>query len=157
MEELKPFEIIKEIKRKFSDAKKFIKDLDEWINDIKKNLFEEEEKESLKDLDEKLNEQYIKFDGIERFCIPIIGLISSGKSTFLNYLLNIDCLESKYDITTKCVVILRHNKSLTSPELFSVGFQERKKGSYNFIKKEKLYPLEKNEKSELEVKEDLKK
>ena len=151
------FEIIKEMTKKFHDAKNFIKELGKNFENIKTNLFEEEEKESFNELDEKFNEKFKKFNGIDRFSIPIIGLISSGKSTFLNYLLNIDCLESKYDITTKCVVIIRHNKSLKSPELFSVKFQERDKGSYNFIKNEKLYPLDSTQiKTELEKKEDLK-
>ena len=150
--------IISELKKRFNDAKNFIKELGKNIDNIKINLYEEKEKESFNDLDEKFNEKYKKFNGIERFCIPIIGLISSGKSTFLNYLLNIDCLESKYDITTKCIVILRHNKSLNSPELYSVKFQERNKGSYNFIKNEKIYPLDSTQiKTELEKKEDLKK
>lgn len=127
--------IIKEMTKRFHDAKNFIKELGKNFDNIKTNLFEEREKESFNELDEKINEKFKKFNGIDRFSIPIIGLISSGKSTFLNYLLNIDCLESKYDITTKCIVIIRHNKYLKSPELFSVKFQERDKGSYNFIKK----------------------
>ena len=158
-------ELISEIKKRFLDANKYIKELGKNIENIRKNLYEEKDKDKeeykeFKDLDEKFNEKFIKFSGIERFCIPIIGLISSGKSTFLNYLLNIDCLESKYDITTKCIVIIRHNKSLYSPELYSVKFKERNKGSYNFIKYEKLYPLYSDlnkEKTESEKKEDLKK
>ena len=155
--ELRNNGIINEMKKRFHDAKNFIKELGKNFDNIKTNLFEEKEKESFNELDEKFNEKFKKFNGIDRFCIPIIGLISSGKSTFLNYLLNIDCLESKYDITTKCIVIIRHNKSLKSPELFSVKFQERDKGSYNFIKNEKLYPLDSTQiKTELEKKEDLK-
>ena len=149
--------IIKEMTKRFHDAKNFIKELGKNFENIKTNLFEEKEKESFNELDEKFNEKFKKFNVIDRFSIPIIGLISSGKSTFLNYLLNIDCLESKYDITTKCIVIIRHNKSLKSPELFSVKFQERDKGTYNFIKNEKLYPLDSTQiKTELEKKEDLK-
>ncbi len=155
--EFENFRIINEMKKRFNDAKNFIKEIGKNFDNIKTNLYEENEKESFNDLDEKFNEKYNKFNGIERFSIQIIGLISSGKSTFLNYLLNIECLETKYDITTKCIVIIRHNKLLNSPELYSVKFQERCKGSYNFIKNEKLYPLDSTQKkTELEKKEDLK-
>ena len=40
-----------------------------------------------------------------RKAIPVIGMVSSGKSTFLNSLLGIDILEAKDDITTKFYVL----------------------------------------------------
>ena len=48
----------------------------------------------------------------DKFAIPVIGMISSGKSTFLNSLLGIDVLEAKDDVTTKFVCIIRHNSKL---------------------------------------------
>ena len=48
----------------------------------------------------------------DKFAIPIIGMISSRKSTFLNSLLGIDVLETKDDVTTKFVCIIRHNSKL---------------------------------------------
>ena len=41
----------------------------------------------------------------DTFSIPVIGMISSRKSTFLNSLLRIDLLETKDDVTTKFVCI----------------------------------------------------
>ncbi len=42
---------------------------------------------------EKFTKKYSNYQKIERFCIPIIGIINSGKSTFLNYLLNLFFLQ----------------------------------------------------------------
>jgi septin family protein len=47
----------------------------------------------------------------DKFAIPVIGMISSRKSTFLNSLLGIDLLETKDDVTTKFVCIIRHNQN----------------------------------------------
>ena len=51
----------------------------------------------------KKKEIYLSGDEhvIKRIQIPIIGRISSGKSTFLNALLGIDCLEVRQDVTTQ--------------------------------------------------------
>ena len=48
----------------------------------------------------------------DTFSIPVIGMISSRKSTFLNSLLRIDLLETKDGVTTKLVCIIRHNSKL---------------------------------------------
>ena len=50
-----------------------------------------------------------------RKAIPIIGMVSSGKSTFLNSLLGTDVLEVKDDITTKFACVIRHNPNLKEP------------------------------------------
>ena len=72
-------------------------------------------------------------------------------------MLNIKCLESKLDITTNCVVIIRHNKLLEFPEIYSVKLEERKNGCYNFEKNELLYQVDKSSKlNDLQIKEDLK-
>ena len=47
----------------------------------------------------------------DTFSIPVIGMISSRKSTFLNSLLRIDLLETKDDVITKFVCIIRHNQN----------------------------------------------
>ena len=147
---------IGEIDKKFLEANDYIREISQTLEKIENCLFEVQHKKIYNEL-EKEFKKYEKFLGIERFCIPIIGLISSGKSTFLNYLLNIECLESKFDITTKCVVIIRHNKSLEFPEIYSVKFKQRKKGCYNFEKNEKLYPKDNSKKlNDFEIKEDLK-
>ena len=147
---------IGEIDKKFNEAKNYIQEISKTLEKIKNDLFEEQDKEIYNELEEEFK-NYEKFLGIERFCIPVIGLISSGKSTFLNFLLNIECLESKFDITTKCVVIIRHNKSLDIPEIYSVKLEQRKNGCYNFEKNELLYQIDNSSNiSDLQVKEDLK-
>ena len=44
--------------------------------------------------------------------IIVVGMISSGKSTFLNSLLGISYLEANDNITTKMVTIIRYNLHL---------------------------------------------
>ena len=96
-----------------------------------------QEKELFLQLINIFEPKYEKFIDIDRFSIPIIGMISSGKSTFLNFLLGIDYLEFSHDITTKCVTIIRH-KPIDIPEIYSVKIIERRKGYYNFVKNEKI-------------------
>ena len=51
---------------------------------------------------DKFARKYNSYIGIKRFCIPIIGAISSGKSTLMNYLLPFhNILEIGERITTK--------------------------------------------------------
>ena len=59
--------------------------------------------------------------------IPIIGQISSGKSLFLDNLLNLDLLESKTDITSKFVCIIRHNNNLKEPKFYHIKLKEKGK------------------------------
>ena len=49
-----------------------------------------EGKEELKKLIIEFQEKYAQFKDLKRFSIPVIGCISSGKSTILNYLLNLN-------------------------------------------------------------------
>ena len=44
--------------------------------------------------------------------IIVIGMISSGKSTFLNGFLGFNYLESSAKITTQFICIIRHNPNL---------------------------------------------
>ena len=89
-------------------------------------------------MEKDFKNKYERFKDIKRFSIPIIGLISCGKSSFLNFLLGMNCLESGDDIITKCVVIIRHNRELEPNEsyIYSVKFIERSKGYYDFEKDE---------------------
>ena len=86
--------------------------------------------------------KYLNFSHLEYFSIPIIGTISSGKSTFLNNFLGFDYLESSAKKTTQFICIIRHNPNLENPELYSVELKSRDsvyhKASYNFKKKEKI-------------------
>ena len=88
---------------------------------------------------QKFNIQYSNYEFLERFSIPIIGKISCGKSTILNYILDLkDSLQVESKTTTKFVTIIRHNKSLKgkNPQLYNVRFIQRAelKDHYNFQK-----------------------
>ena len=62
---------------------------------------------------------YKKYIGLKRFSIPVIGKISTGKSTFLNYLIHLNkTLEIKADIATKFICIIRHNKNNKTPKIY---------------------------------------
>ena len=97
------------------------------------------------DLMNKINKyilDYLKFDKIKRFTIPVIGKINCGKSTILNYILNLDdILEFSCNITTKFVSIIRHNKKLKGkkPNVYKVNFIQR-----GFINNAFLYDFERD-------------
>jgi len=88
----------------------------------------------------EIMKEYLNYTDLDYFSIPVIGKISSGKSTFLNSLLGLDCLESNEEITTKFICIIRHNQELTAPKLYPVILKKRKseinQNAYNFIKDE---------------------
>ena len=58
----------------------------------------------------------------ERYCVPIIGSVGCGKSTFLNSFININngLLEEGLQTTTKFVCIIRHNPKLTKPIFYHI-------------------------------------
>ena len=68
--------------------------------------------------------------------IIVVGMISSGKSTFLNSLLGISYLEANDNITTKMVVIIRYNENLDKPKFYHLKVNEDKdiEGGYLFEK-----------------------
>ena len=68
----------------------------------------------------------------DKKAIPIIGMISSGKSTFLNSLLGIDLLETKDNITTKFICVIRHNQSIHEPIFYHINL-EKEPNSDNYI------------------------
>ena len=71
----------------------------------------------------------------DKYAIPVIGMISSGKSTFLNSLLGIDVLETKDDVTTKFVCIIRHNSKLKLPKFYHIILEQKENSEdYSFIK-----------------------
>lgn len=69
----------------------------------------------------------------ERNGIIVVGMISSGKSTFLNSLLGITYLETKDDITTKLVTIIRYNGSLEEPKFYHLKLKAKKKENLDDI------------------------
>ena len=83
----------------------------------------------------KFIEKYSLFFNIKRFSIPCFGTISCGKSSFLNYLLKLNkILETNEDIATKFVCFIRHAKGIKRPKIYSVKFELRDSGKYNFEK-----------------------
>ena len=97
------------------------------------------------DEDNNLNEniknffqkKYVNYININRFAIPIIGAISSGKSTFLNNFLNLNnILQMGERVTTRFITIIRHDKNTETPELYHVQV-ERRGLTNNFNFKEK--------------------
>ena len=80
--------------------------------------------------------------------IVVVGMISSGKSTFLNSLLGISCLEANDNITTKMVTIIRYNEDLKEPKFYHLKIHE--------AKEEKDYIFEKDGKESIGEKEILK-
>ena len=71
----------------------------------------------------------------ERKAIPVIGMVSSGKSTFLNSLLGIEILETKDDITTKFVCIIRYKPNLKNPKFYHVLLKKKENlDDYMYIK-----------------------
>ena len=131
---------MEKLKTAFDTTIKYIKDS---INFIKNNKclsakLGEKEQILFDLLENDFEKKYIKYVDIQRFSIPIVGMINTGKSSFLNFLLGINCLETEQDITTKCVVIIRNNKLLNDDEryIYSVKINERIQGHFNFEKDE---------------------
>ena len=86
-------------------------------------------------------EKYGQFKGIKRFAIPVFGIISSGKSTFLNYILNLDeLLEIEEQISTQFICIIRNKKGLKIPKLYSIKIvlRDKDKNFVNFIKQKEI-------------------
>ena len=100
-----------------------------YFNKDEQNLFQQ--------LLNEFKPEYEKLIDINRFSIPILGMISSGKSTFLKFLLGINYLEFGHDITTKSITIIRY-KPINNREIYSVKMTERRKRYYNFIKNKKI-------------------
>ena len=69
----------------------------------------------------------------ERKIVPIAAMISAGKSLLLNMILNIKFLESKTDIGTKFVNILRYNPKIDKPRFYHLKIKDEK-GKYVFYK-----------------------
>ena len=125
--------------RIFGRVKEYLKKIQDKYDDYKplEPHFENDTKQIFDDFRKEFQNKYEKFIDMQRFSIPIIGTISSGKSTFLNFLLGFDYLEFSSDITTRCVAIIRH-KPIDVPELYTVSIKERRSGYFNFEKNEKI-------------------
>lgn len=118
------------------------------------NNYENEVKDLCKTNNELVNEirnfqiNYSQAEGLNRFSIPVIGQISSGKSTLLNIILNLkDSLQVQSNTTTRFVSIIRHNKDLKdkNPKIYTVKFIERANLKNQAKEIKKCYNFEKNE------------
>ena len=73
---------------------------------------------------------------IKNIC-PVIGMISSGKSSILNSLFNMDFLEASSDVTTKIVTIIRYNKDIqNNPKFYKIELSKSSDDQYKFYKME---------------------
>ena len=127
------------IEDKIKKINEFINKFEE-INQLSKNILSNFNFNFIND--DEISNIYSEikiFKNIERFSIPIVGKISSGKSTFLNFLLGLDFLEARSNTTTKFVTILRH-KDEEIPKAYSVDIKIRdeENNAVNFEKKEEL-------------------
>ena len=69
----------------------------------------------------------------QRKIVPVVAMISAGKSKLLNVLYNIDYLECKAGIGTKFVNFLRYNPKIKKPLFYHLKL-EKEDENYNFYK-----------------------
>ena len=79
----------------------------------------------------------------QRKLIPVVAMISAGKSKLLNVLYNINYLECKPGIGTKFVNILRYNPNIKQPCFYHLKI-EKKDDNYIFYKDIKVAEGAKN-------------
>ena len=71
---------------------------------------------------------------IKKIC-PVIGMISSGKSSILNTLLHMDFLEATPQVTTKIVTIIRYNQDVKdNPTFYKLSLLKEENSGYKFYK-----------------------
>ena len=129
-----------ELKEKFDKALECIYQINFFLNNYEREI--KDLCKSNKTLEQDIQKFllfYSKYEGLKRFSIPVIGKISSGKSTILNYILDLkETLQVESKTTTKFICIIRHNKLLKgkNPQLYTVEFNKRKESGnyYNFNK-----------------------
>ena len=127
---------------KFVENNKITNNIIEFLDDNFEEIETSKGYEELKNIIKEFKLKYIPYKNLQRFSIAIIGNCSSGKSTFLNYLLGLKhFLEVKSTITTKCICIIRHKKENKKPKIYSVKVEnrtDRKDKFYNFVPNEDL-------------------
>ena len=104
-----------------------------------KKIFEDNDLNLLKSLEK---DYYIDQENLEKLLtyniskngIPLLGAISTGKSTFLNGYFGKDFLEIGIGITTKFITIIRHNPNLKVPIFYHVNLNENENGKYKYLK-----------------------
>ena len=124
-----------ELVEKLKEVNKKIYDFLSLTNYYYKYIDDEQIKTKIMNIRKKYN----IYLNIKRFAIPIIGSVSVGKSTVLNYLLNLrNFLETGRDITTRFLCIIRHNVNYEVPIISNITIKERDLFKYNFIINKKI-------------------
>ena len=123
-----------ELVEKLKDVNKKIYDflsLTEFYNKYVKD-------QNILDKHKILKEKYYTYLNIERFAIPVYGSVNVGKSTLLNYILDLkNFLEIGIDITTRFLCIIRHNINYKTPVISNITIEKRDFLKYN-IKKDSI-------------------
>ena len=127
-----------ELVKKLEEKMKIINDISDFLDDNMTEIESHKGQQELKNLIKKFKLLYYPYKNIRRFAIPVIGCVSSGKSTILNYLLRLrKILEMAQKITTKCICIIRHQKGNKKAKIYEVEIKRRggkTEGFYNFEK-----------------------
>ena len=130
----------KELKNEMKKTLEIISQINFYLKNYKSEIIElTKNDQKLRNDINNFNLTYSKYEDLERFSIPVIGKISSGKSTILNNILDLkDALQVRTNTTTKFVCIIRHNKLLKGeePKIYDVRFVKRTQedNHYNFKK-----------------------
>ena len=127
-----------ELVKKLEERMKSINQISDFLDDSMTEIESFKGHQELKDLIKKFKLLYYPYKNIRRFAIPVIGCVSSGKSTILNYLLRLrKILQMAQEITTKCICIIRHQKGIKKAKIYEVEIKRRggkTDGFYNFEK-----------------------
>ena len=106
-----------------------------YVNKIGEMIFNEnysiynifrEDKSNFEKFANIYNNNFFKYQSENRFPIPIIGKINSGKSTFLNSILQGNYLTNSFEINTKFICLIRNNKNLKYPQFYKCELNKQK-------------------------------
>ena len=114
------------IEFKFNNIKEKIDSLSKFLHQKEELIKNRINDEAILKKILSFNSKYSTFKNINRFCIPIIGECNSGKTTFMNFLLQEkELLDMNGDINTRFICIIRHDPSLPLPKIYSVNRTKR--------------------------------
>ena len=145
------------IKFRFDVWKSYVNKIGEMLlnDNYLISVYFKKDKSNYKKFKDLYENNFIKYKTNERFTIPIIGKISSGKSTFLNSILQGNYLSSSSNIETKFICILRNNSNSKSPTLYKSKMKEEQL-DYKY-KNFKYFYFEKTEEMKGDILENIKK
>ena len=128
-----------ELLKKFEDTNQKIDKIIDFLEDYITEIESTKGFCELKNLINEFKLKYYPYKDIKRFSIPVIGVISSGKSTILNLILELKkTLQMDQDITTKCICIIRHQKGFKKAKIYKVKIERRGEKILNFIEDEEI-------------------